>query len=419
MHMARQAAARKMHDGWMRLLVPISAIRSGMRIFIPLYILQLGGNAFDVGIAFALSSLFAIAASIGWGKATDAYRNGKFYVAFSFAAALPIFALLYYSHSIGMAFLVYGLYSAISVASAPSLNIMLMGKKETRMLGSRMAQFNMFATAGFLLAYIAGTGTDLIGVSGYLNIVILLNVIGLALSLMTKVRSGANKAKVPRIVELERFIHALTAVPGNVGEALDNALHRRWSRGLPSGNNKQLHTLFLSIVLFNMGFYLFYTPYVPFLHSRGISAGGIFFISLIGIVGQGLVYFGMLKRRGRDNQSRKYFVSVLYRIAAFAMITASAAFAFWALFATNIVANLLYGFSYGVWNIASTYKLYDKIRGKRAGYYIGVWVALSSLTSVFGALIGGYLGNINFAYSMILGIAFTASAAIALIGHEF
>ena len=70
--------------------MPISAISGGLGIFIPLYIIYLNGNVFDVGIAFALYNLVSIPSSIIWGRLTDNYKRNKPFIMLSLLLTLPI-----------------------------------------------------------------------------------------------------------------------------------------------------------------------------------------------------------------------------------------------------------------------------------------------------------------------------------------
>ncbi|MCL5018047.1 MAG: MFS transporter, partial [Candidatus Parvarchaeota archaeon] len=58
-------------NDWLYTILPISAVSSGFSVLIPLYILSLGGNVFDVGVALTLFNVFEVPASLFWGRLTD------------------------------------------------------------------------------------------------------------------------------------------------------------------------------------------------------------------------------------------------------------------------------------------------------------------------------------------------------------
>lgn len=83
------------NNDWLYTILPISAVSSGFSVLIPLYILYLGGNVLDVGIAVTLFNIFEVPASLFWGNITDRLHKNKTLILLSILGIMPIFALLY------------------------------------------------------------------------------------------------------------------------------------------------------------------------------------------------------------------------------------------------------------------------------------------------------------------------------------
>ncbi len=404
---------KKNGRSWMSLLIPNVAISNGMKVLIPLYLLSLGGTALEVGIAFAIFNALMMLASMVWGRAVDTYHNERFFIALSFAGSLIAFYIFFTFQSILWTYVAYGVYGIFSSAASPAMNVILMGRKKKPQLGSDLAHYNMFAIVGLLVAYVAGTGTNVFGNYGYLTILAIANVIGLLLALLLKIPSDgfAKKADVEdvhiRALSNKYYPHAHT-------EFLRRAYVKRQMIA-ENEKKKSLHVLLLSGALFNLGYYVFFTPYIPFLKDNGISSSVIFLISLIGVAGQAAIYISLLKTKKYTTAARDYVRAILYRTAGFATIAVSTIFSSLVFLLINIVSYIIYGLSFGMYNMSYWFQFYDDIRGKRAGYYVGVWITVASLTSILGSLIGGYLGAINYEATLMLGAVITVSAAIVIL----
>ncbi|MDP8012950.1 MAG: hypothetical protein RAK22_02505, partial [Nanoarchaeota archaeon] len=152
------------------------------------------------------------------------------------------------------------------------------------------------------------------------------------------------------------------------------------------------------------GIYVFNTSYIPFLYHYGLTYADIFFINMINFVGQVVVYVSLIRYR-KALLGLYYRVSTLLRGFSY-FISFIPVFVFSSYFFTiNILAYLIAGFAYALWNVSSSVILYSFIRGRHAANYIGIWTAVLGTAGVVGAILSGITSSYgNYILTFSLGI---------------
>ncbi len=395
------------HHSWMYTVIPYAAIGSGLSILIPLYILSLKGTVFDVGVAIAAYYLVSIPSSILWGRMVDRFGRTKLFILLSLLGTLPVLFILYLMGHIAVLELDYGLYALVATAASPAINILVMGTKRDPSLPKYFSRYSTMSIIGGIVAYFAGLFIAFNTIRYYVDFLLALNVVALVMAYMLvrklpkkvlpKERLEVAHRAFPILKLLSTLPHMMTGMP--LIERIHKSLRKRRTRSI--------YLLLAAIAVFNFGAVMFNTSYIPYLRAFGITYSNVFLINVLNGVAQLLIYAVVL-----------YFVTqvVLRRYYALATITRSMsyliaiipllAFSGFA-FQINVVAYFLAGLAYAYWNISSSVMVYDHVRGRHKGYYVGMWAALLGLSAILGAFFSG-------AISASLGYTYTFSIAIVL-----
>ncbi|MEM3841358.1 MAG: MFS transporter [Candidatus Micrarchaeaceae archaeon] len=391
-------------------IVPINVISSGLSVLIPLYILSLHGNVVDVGLAIALYNLAVVPASLIWGKLTDMLRANKPFIVFSSVATIPILLALIIFKSVATAYLGYSIYAVAAAAAAPAINILVMGSKRSRRTPQTYSRYATFTLAGSLIAYAAGAFLDGTGLLYYLWVLVAFNVLAVAMALIL--------IKEPRetvyVSEKEMAIASKSSpilnviAPKSPHSLISTSFMKRLYSKFRIHNQPTIYVLLAAIGLFALGYNLFNTSFIPYLASHGLAYGRIFIINIANSLGQILILALVALRVHIHNINRYYTMSSVYRSTGYAISLIAIVLPVYAFFVINLVAYLIAGFAFAGWSISSSVLLYDRIRGAKQGYYIGIWTAVLGCSSVIGSVVSGFISaDIGYVATFILAIAIT------------
>ncbi len=397
-------------------IIPITAISSGLGIFIPLYILYLKGNVFDIGLAFAFYNLVSIPSALFWGKITDIYGKSKPFILLSVFLTIPILLLFGFSQQLNNTYIYYSLFAVIATAASPALNILVMGTKRNKTLPKYFSRYSLFGLIGSIVAYGFGASLAINNPSTYLYLLIYLNIAAAILALILikdQPREIKNSQKITLANNLFPLLNSITALPILMISS-DTVIRIR--NTIKSIEKKRIYQLLGAIILFNFGYYIFNTSYVPYLNGYGLSYANIFAINLANVVAQIIIFIAIIKIKKSLKLERGYMLSITYRSTGY-VIAAAAMFFPMLFFSVNIIAYAIAGFSYALWNLSSSVLLYDMIRGKKEGYYVGLWTGLLGGSAVLGAMLSGVI-TVVFGYQSTFLIATAVTLGSGLIFHK-
>ncbi|MGC8479570.1 MAG: MFS transporter [Candidatus Micrarchaeia archaeon] len=397
-------------------LVPITAISSGLGLFMPLYILYLKGNVFDIGIAFALYNLVSIPSSLFWGMITDRFRRVKPFILLSVIFTLPILLFYNFFSGITQAYFYYALFAVIATAASPALNILVMGTKRSKKLPKYFSRYSLFALSGSIIAYIFGISIATSNINFYLQLLILFNIFSIifAFILVKDIKKNMiEKEKLKSTKKIYPLLNTLTNLPNLL---ISSDMIIRIRSDIKDIKKRSVYQLLGAIILFNIGYYIFNTGYVPYLNQNGLQYSDIFLINLANAIAQIIVFVFIIKIKKGIKTERVYMASTTYRSMGYfvALVTIFIPELF---FVLNILAYSIAGFSYALWNLSSSVLLYDMIRGEKQGYFIGLWTGVLGGSAIFGALISGLL-VLNFGYQITFGSAIFVTLLSGFLFHK-
>ncbi len=398
---------RGIHHNWMYTVIPYAAIGSGLSIIIPLYILSLKGTVFDVGVAITAYYIVSIPSSLLWGKLTDRLGRTKMFILLSLLGTLPVILILYFLASVTVLQLDYGLYALMATAAAPAINILVMGTKRDPSVPKHFSRYSTMSIIGSIIAFFGGIFVSYTTLVYYLDFLLALNIAALVMayllvrSLPKKVVSEARMKNARSAFISLKMISSLPHIM--TGMALIERIHK----SMRKKRTRNIYNLLFAISLFSLGAVMFNTSYTPYLIRFGLTYGDVFLINALNGIAQLLIYAVVMYFVVEVLLRRYYALATLTRsIAYFLAILPIFIFAT-AFFQINIIVYFIAGLAYAYWNISGSVMLYDNIRGRHKGYYIGVWEAMIGGTAIIGAFLSGVI-------SATLGYSYTFAIAILL-----
>ncbi len=397
---------------WRYTFIPIYAIGNGLSIFIPLYIFANGGSVVDVGIAFSIYYAVSIPASLLFGRMTDRLDRTKPFILLSAVFTLPVLAAFLLPGSVEAAWVYYALYAIAATASTPALNVLVMGHSTGRKkMPKYYSKFGVFSILGFVLAMVVGLlipGSDL---PLYLASLLAFGMAAIVLSAVLIKDQPVGKAAKENVASRR----ALSVVNATIHKGfLEYGLVQRVRSMVHSKRKRSLYKLLFAIVLFNLGYYVFYSSYVPFQLSFGLSYTDIFMIQLLNGLAQVGAFLILLEMVKRPMLHRYFVASSGLRGAAYIAMAVSVFMPVAVMYTLNAFAYMLGGAVIAFWNLSSTVLLYHRIKGRDEGYYLGLWSGLYSFAAIAGSFASGLLSYyIGYAATFTIAAMLTAASGIA------
>src|SRR3989304_6626047 len=96
-----------------------------LSVFIPLYVITLGGSLVDIGIMISVALFAAIPTSLFFGYICDRTRRYKFYILLSFISATILLYLSTLTTNRGLFIVFYVVMSALHVAHEAPKNVLI------------------------------------------------------------------------------------------------------------------------------------------------------------------------------------------------------------------------------------------------------------------------------------------------------
>ena len=405
---------RKIHHKWMYTVLPYAAMSSGLSVILPLYILSLHGTVFDVGVAITAYYAVSIPASVIWGRVIDRIGRPRRLILLSFLGTLPAIFILYIAHGIAYLQFDYGLFALMYTAASPAVNILVMGTRRERTLPRYFSRYSTLSILGAMLAFAAGVFVSYSTIRYYIDFLLVTNLLAAAMSYFF-IKDIHLREVGRREVEAVRHTFPILSALGGASRVVTGImLIKRMHSGLRSVRTRRIYILLAAIALFNFGIILIITSYIPYLRTHGLTYSNIFLLNVLNSIAQMAVYVTVFLFVTRALDPRKHYApaiaarSVAYVIAIVPLFVLAGAF-----LQLNLILYILAGFAYAYWNISSSVMVYEHVRGRHEGYYIGMWTALIGLSAVIGAFTSGAV-SASLGYTWTYVIAILANVASVL-----
>ncbi len=396
-----------------------SVALGGASLLIPLYVIELGGSAFILGILAATAALVGAPGAFIFGRIAD--RTGSF-VLFIESALVTVTACLAVLPFIENLTAVVALNAVVwfcFAAIGPSLTLLSVEGAAEEDWQNRIAQLNTFQGWGWTAGLVVGAVWSSVAVA-YMDTIAAqryffwgcavagaLGAIGIGLAVPER---SAIRQATPRTLRLAirnapRFnIRGATFpfTPGRVTDWTSKSLNPQLfiERFSP-----RLSVYYVAVLLFFGGFAVFFAPLPIFLDDTGFSSGAIFVLYLVSSLGAAIFFGRAGALAGSYNLGSLQALGLAIRGTALPAVALAGAVLGATVIGLGVVTLvfLLIGVAWALIAVTAATLVSRLAAEEIRGEALGVYAAASALAGAIGSFGGGWLASLS--YTLAFGIA--------------
>jgi len=388
--------------------------------FVQLYLLQLGGNVIDVGLASTVFNGVSIPAAMVWGFATDRLHRRKMIVVLTCVATAGNVILFPLSHTIQGTILLYAFLSLVASAYATPVNLLIMETFPKSRWAAGFSRLQMISTSGNALGLLFSVFWNEVAPLELMVIPLSILSISSAVLSVLMIKEPAIPFEREMIVHVRRsFYERLLAVPMMFMRLPRLTDFRRVFGGLKYRLAKERELLYISTFVFFLGTGIFNTSVVPSLDAAGVSESQIFLVWLAAMTVQVIGFRYAPPYIERKSLKATAIGGILLRSLAYGAVGVSA------YFLTGIPylgASLLFipvaaGIAFAAYYAASNVLVFNTLGHGNRGAALGVYSALVGIGVMAGSFISGFTSFfIGYHATFLMGAAtLAASGAIVAV----
>ena len=404
-----------------------SVALGGASLLVPLYVVTLGGDPFDLGLLAALAAIAGVPAALFFGRLADQTGKRRVFVLGALVATAVMLAVLPLIQSIGGVIAANAVIWFSFAAAGLVLTLLVVGGAPTDEWQTRIARLNKFQGWGWAGGLVLGmiwtvlfaqwldpmavhqtffAACALAAISGAAGLAYLLP------PESEKPISERMQKRLRRAVLQARRMNIRGATfpftPGRLYWTTRSFRPQQFAERFSAA----LASYFLAVLVFFSGFTAFFAPLPIFLADTGLGSGAIFALYLISSLGSAAFFASAGGLAGRYNLSVLQTSGLGLRgllLPTVALIGTAIGATILGLVLSGVVFALI-GVTWAVIAVTAvtlvTRLAPEAIRGEA----IGVYTALTALAGFGGSLLGGWLADINY------GLAFGVAGALVLVG---
>jgi MFS family permease len=356
-----------------------------LSVFLPLYVISIGGSLVEIGIMTALALFLAIPASFLWGYLCDKTRRYRRYILISFLSSAAILYLFTLPTNIGMLILLYSVLSVLHMAHEPPKNVLIAELYSREDWERSFAFYEGFTEAGWLIGLVLGFLTAAYGMipTHTLLLCSILNLVAFVLCVILVADPllifERGLVSIEKSVDFaSKGVFLASKIWG--GASLERRLKRENVSAFCSG-----------LILFSLATSIMFTPMPIFINSVAEASAlpsSIVFAIFVLNSGGGVAGYFVAGRRSRPEAGKANIGKVvIFRcLLAFLLIWATMT-AYNVVFATTIL--ILMGFAYAVFLVYTLSLSMEIIPAGKTG----VFNVLVGIGGACGSFIGPFLAQ--------------------------
>jgi len=360
-----------------------------LSVFLPLYVISIGGSLVEIGIMTALALFLAIPASFLWGYLCDKTRRYRRYILISFLSSAAILYLFTLPTDIGMLILLYSVLSVLHMAHEPPKNVLIAELYSREDWERSFAFYEGFTEAGWLIGLVLGFLTAAYGMipTHTLLLCSILNLVAFVLCVILVADPllifERGLVSIEKSVDFaSKGVFLASKIWG--GTSLERRLKRENVSAFCSG-----------LILFSLATSIMFTPMPIFINSIAEASAlpsSIVFAIFVLNSGGGVAGYFIAGRRSRPEAGKANIGKVvIFRcLLAFLLIWATMT-AYNVVFATTIL--ILMGFAYAVFLVYTLSLSMEIIPAGKTGMFnvlVGIGGACGSFIGPFLAQTFGF-----------------------------
>jgi len=369
-----------------------------LSVFLPLYVIAIGGSLVEIGIMSAAALFLVIPSSFFWGYICDKTRRYKRYILISFLASTVILYILTLTTSVSLLIILYTIMSILHVAHEPPKNVLIAELYSHEEWEKTFALYEGLTETGWLIGLLLGFLIAIYGFGATLTLLLCsgLNLIALIISLILVTDPPLIFER--SLVSIEKtmdFTHRGIVIASKMLDGL--LLNEKLEK-------ENLHAFCIGLVLFSLATNILFTP-LPIFFSRELAlpASAVFAIYVLNSCGGVVGYFIAGRSSVRPREKSHINLIVIFRsILAFLFIIVALMPAYSVAMAAVLL--ILMGFAYAFFLVYTLSLSMELIPTGKAGLFN----VLVGLGQAGGAFIGPFLAQIlGFTYAFLIsGIIF-------------
>ncbi|AFL94707.1 major facilitator superfamily permease 4 [Thermococcus cleftensis] len=377
---------------WFYSFVPFKVATGGSSALVSLYLLQLGGSASTVGLAFALASLASMLGALFWGRLSDRTLRRKPFILLGFASVPVFLTAMAFTKTPAQLIAVNTAYAFFlsSTLSVPIALVLRSVRKHSWEYG--IGKFNEVSGWGWVLGLVLG-----FGLSRFLTIPQLF--VAFALLGVPSVFMGRKMIREVPVYINRRAIRAFGNYVVEKARYFPSfVLHLNLS--LPDG----LGRFYLAFLLFWIAAGLYF-PQMPVLLTGGGYGMDVVYLALIANSAIAALNYGRVGSTMGGNKEKTLRKGLALRAAALLAVMVGIMVS--PLLLPMVLASYtLAGYSWAFIGLPSTAIVSERAGEKEKGSAMGTYNVVSSAGYIAGSAIGGALvSSAGFTATFGLGLA--------------
>ncbi|MBP1901167.1 MFS family permease [Halorubrum trapanicum] len=419
-----------MSDRWLYAWGLASVAFGGASLVVPLYVVDLGGGPFVLGILAAVAAVVGVPGALWFGRVADRTGRRRALVLVALVAATLAVAVVPLTDRIAAVIAANAVVWFAFAAATPVLTLLAVADAPEAAWSERIADLNRYQGVGWALGLLLGTawtvgGGAVASPAAATRSLFAPLALAAAGSCVAAARTlpadpsgdrtdgstaSPSGSRVRRAIRrADRFAVRGATLPGSLARTDFRGLD---PRRLAARFTPALAAYFLAALLFLTGFSAFFAPLPAFLTDIGFGSGGTFALYLINSAAAA-VAFGAAGRLAADRNVVRLQVGglvgravLLPLVAVVGAALGASALGFVAVGVTFAAVGLTWAVIAVTAGVVVTRLAPAAIRGEALGAY----AALGALAGGIGSVIGGWLAAIEY------GLAFGVAGALVLAG---
>lgn len=366
-----------------------------LSIFLPLYVITIGGSLFYIGLITSVALFVAIPASFFWGYICDKTRHYKRYILLSFLSSTVILYLFTFTTSLGLMVILYAVMSIFHMAHEPPKNVLISELYSREDWDKSFAFYEGFTEGGWLIGLFLGFLASAYNLAAA-NTFLLCSVLNLAAFV-----ASALLVTDPSLI----FERGLV----NIEKSLDFAhkgifLATKMFDGIPTTETlrrENVKAFGLGLIFFSLATSVLFTPMPIFVsdiaRNESLPQSIVFAVYILNSSGAIAGYFLAGNRRQESSGKTRIARAVIFRtLLAFLMIGIFEVAALGVALTTVILA--LMGFAYALVIVYALSLSMELIPAGKAGLFN----VLIGIGGAFGSFIGPYIAQAYSFFNLFL-----------------
>lgn len=406
----------------------------GASLIVPLYVVELGGDAFVLGLLFASSSFVGVPGALALGNLADRTGKRRIFVLAAIAVTAVTMAAIPLLDSLLHVILANALLWLGFAAATPVLTLLVVADEPEPRWTALIARLNRYQGIGWALGLALGSVVITLG-SRFVDAITAQRAFFLACAASATLGFGLGLRTLPpdprpgtepapkrlrrRVRQAARFnvrgaSFPFTPARIDVRQLHPGALAERFTR--------KLATYFLAVLLVFTGFGVFFAPLPAYLAAVGYSSGEIFALYLVLNVGAAAFYGYAATLAETYDVARIHMGGLVTRGVTFAVIAVvGVTFGGTLLGLTTVTLSfLVVGLTWAVVAVTATTLVTRLAPAVIRGEALGVYGALVAVGGGLGGLLGGAIAGLGYtvAFSVAGGLVVTGAAVVAVLPQE-